>query len=130
MTAPAGSLEGVRVLLVDDEPAVRRPLGRFLRRRGAHVREAANGAEALAALAQGPSDLIVADLRMPGMDGAALHRALQATDSAAAERMLFLSGDVDHLAELDLGGIAPSRILPKPIELAEFERFLLQHVRI
>jgi len=126
--APTGSLAGLRVLLVDDEPAVRKPLGRFLTRRGVLVREAADGAEALAALAAEPSDLVVADLRMPGMDGAALYRALREKDPATAERMVFFSGDVAHLGDLDAGGIAPSRILPKPIELAEFERFLLHHM--
>ena len=123
-----GTLEGVRVLLVDDEPAVRRPLGRFLQRRGALVREAADGAEALALLAAERSDIVVADLRMPGMDGTALYRALREKDPATAERMIFLSGDVTQLGDLDAGGIAPSRILPKPIELAEFERFLLRYM--
>jgi CheY-like chemotaxis protein len=127
MKRPA-SLAGVRVLLVDDEPAVRRPLGRFLRLRGAVVREAADGAEALAALASGPFEIVVADLRMPGMDGAALYRALREADPEAARRMVFLSGDASQIGDLDPGGIAPSRILPKPVELAEFERFLLQHM--
>ncbi len=126
--ARAASLEGLRVLLVDDEQAVRRPLGRFLTRRGALVREAADGAEALALLAAEKSDIVVADLRMPGMDGAALYRALRERDPAVAERMVFLSGDVTQLGDLDAGGIAPGRILPKPIELAELERFLLQYM--
>jgi signal transduction histidine kinase len=127
-TAGSGSLQGLRVLLVDDEPAVRKPLGRFLKRRGALVREAADGAEALALLAAEGSDIVVADLRMPGMDGAALYRALREKDPAVAERMIFLSGDITQLGDLDGGGIAPGRILPKPIELAEFERFLLQYM--
>ena len=126
--ARRASLTGVRVLLVDDEPAVRQPLGRFLQRRGALVREAADGAEALAALEREPFDLVVADLRMPGMDGAALHRALRQRDPEAARRMVFLSGDVSLAADLAPGAIAPSRILPKPVELTEFERFLLQHI--
>jgi len=126
--APGGSLAGLRVLLVDDEPAVRRPLGRFLKQRGALVREAADGSEALALLGAEPSDLVVADLRMPGMDGAALYRALRERDPRVAERMIFLSGDVAQIGEMDAGDIAPSRILPKPIELAEFERFLLQYM--
>jgi signal transduction histidine kinase/CheY-like chemotaxis protein len=122
------SLSGVRVLLVDDEPAVRQPLGRFLQRRGALVREAADGAEALGALEQETFGIVVADLRMPGMDGAALYRALRDRDPEAARRMVFLSGDVSNIGDLDPGAIAPSRILPKPVELAEFERFLLQHI--
>src|SRR5207247_5632751 len=41
--APAGSLAGLRVLIVEDEEAVRRPMARYLRRRGAEVDEAADG---------------------------------------------------------------------------------------
>ncbi len=131
--APAGaarpaSLSGVRVLLVDDEAAVRQPLGRFLQRRGAVVAQAADGAEALDAIAHQPFEIVVADLRMPGMDGAALYRALRERDPDAARRMVFLSGDVSQLGDLDAGGIVPTRILPKPVELDEFERFLLQHI--
>ncbi len=62
------------------------------------------------------------------MDGAALYRALRERDPRVAERMIFLSGDMAQIGEMDAGGIAPTRILPKPIELAEFERFLLQHM--
>jgi signal transduction histidine kinase len=126
--ARPASLSGVRVLLVDDEPAVRQPLSRFLQRRGALVREAADGAEALDVLAREPFEIVVADLRMPGMDGAALHRALREKDPEAARRMVFLSGDVSYLGDLDECGIAASRVMPKPVELAEFERFLLQHI--
>ena len=126
----AGSLSGVRVLLVDDEPAVRGPLGRFLQRRGAVVREAADGAEALAALEREPCEIVVADLRMPGMDGAALYRALLGKDPATARRMVFLSGDVSQIGALDPGGIDPGRVLLKPVELAEFERFLLRHMEL
>jgi signal transduction histidine kinase/CheY-like chemotaxis protein len=125
--ARAPTLQGVTVLLVDDEPAVRSPLARFLVRRGATVREAANGHEALAALDVAGCDLIVADLRMPGMDGVALFRALRERAPELAGRTVFLSGDVSQLGDLQVG-IEPDRVLPKPVELAEFERFLLQHL--
>ena len=125
--AGAPTLQGVTVLLVDDDPAVRAPLARFLVRRGATVREAANGHEALAALEVAGCDLIVADLRMPGMDGVALFRALSERAPELAGRTVFLSGDVSQLGDLQ-AGIEPDRVLPKPVELAEFERFLLQHL--
>jgi hypothetical protein len=40
----------------------------------------------------------------------------------------FAAAAVIAAGEMDAGGIAPTRILPKPIELAEFDRFLLQHM--
>jgi len=123
-------LKGRRVLLVDDEPMVRAPLARFLTRRGATVREAGDGLEALGVLSAEAPDVIVADLRMPGMDGAALFRAVRDRDPALAARMVFLSGDVGQLGGADAGAITPDRVLPKPVELAEFERFLLRHLDI
>ena len=127
--APAAApplLAGMRVLVVDDEPMMRVSLQRFLVRKGATVRVASEGSEALALLAAGPSDVVVTDLRMPGMDGVALFRALRASQPVLAERVLFLSGDVAQLGDLDPDEIPPERVLSKPVKLAEFERTLLQ----
>ncbi len=57
------------VLIVDDDAAVRTVLGALLSRGGLRVRQAPNGTEALAMLGNEPVDLVVTDLRMPGMSG-------------------------------------------------------------
>lgn len=62
----------IRILLVDDDPAVRRVLQYKLARRGYEVVTAADGALALARLAEQAVDLILSDMRMPNMDGLAL----------------------------------------------------------
>lgn len=59
----------VRVLVVDDEPDLRRGLSLLLAPRGFSVTEAGSGAEALEALARGPADVVVTDLQMPGVSG-------------------------------------------------------------
>lgn len=120
------SLAGLKVLLVEDESAVRAPLARFLTRRGASVREAGDGEAALALLASEPADVVIADCRMPVMDGVALYRTLQVRHPSLAARMLFLSGDVAQLGAVG-AEIAADRVLPKPLELAELERFILAH---
>ena len=63
-----------RILFVDDEPSVLDGLRRMLRplREEWHMEFAASGMEALAILARDPYDVIVSDMRMPGMDGAEL----------------------------------------------------------
>jgi len=61
----------IRVLITDDEEDFCASLARVLSRRGFVVRTSSSGEEALAALAQEPSDVVVLDLRMPGMDGLA-----------------------------------------------------------
>src|SRR5205814_7189709 len=62
--AAVGSLAGLRVLIVEDEEAVRRPMARYLTRRGAAVDEAADGVEGLARLRAQHAHVILADLRM------------------------------------------------------------------
>ena len=126
---PDGTLAGVRVLLVDDEDMIRRPMARFLARRGAEVTEAADGVQALERLAGFEPHVILADLRMPKMDGAELYARLQAERPALAERVLFLSGDITQLAGRGLAPVARERVLVKPVELAELEQRLREFVR-
>lgn len=57
------------ILVVDDEEVVRRAHTRTLAGSRCVVREAPNGPEALSAMEQEPSDVVLLDLRMPGMDG-------------------------------------------------------------
>ena len=117
------SLSGIRVLLVDDEELIRRPMGRFLTKRGAEIREAGDGRAGLERLHEGfDPHVILADLRMPRMDGAEFYERLQKERPALADRVLFLSGDITHLAGRGLAEVPRDRVLVKPVELAELER--------
>src|ERR1051326_8693818 len=128
--ATAASLERVRVLLVDDEELIRRPMGRFLKKRGAEIAEAVDGLEALERIRTGfEPHVILADLRMPRMDGAEFFLRLQEERPALADRVLFLSGDITHLAGRGLAEVPRDRVLVKPVELAELERRLVEFVR-
>ncbi|MFQ6101062.1 MAG: response regulator transcription factor [Anaerolineae bacterium] len=65
-----------RLLIVDDEPSLRAGLRDLLSAMGYHVEEAASGHEALELLENAPYDLMVLDIRMPGMSGVeVMHRA-------------------------------------------------------
>lgn len=124
------SLSGIRVLLVDDEELIRRPMGRFLTKRGAEITEAGDGMAALERLKDGfEPHIILADLRMPRMDGAEFYERLQQERPALAERVLFLSGDITHLASRGLAEVPRDRVLVKPVELAELERRIAAFVR-
>jgi len=127
---PAKSLAGVRVLLVDDEELIRRPMGRFLSKRGAEIREAGDGVAALERLQEGfEPHVILADLRMPRMDGAEFYQRLQQERPALADRLLFLSGDITHLASRGLAEVPRDRVFVKPVELAELERRIAAFVQ-
>jgi len=121
--ATKASLAGIRVLLVDDEELIRRPMARFLGKRGAEVTEAGDGLAALERIRGGfEPQVILADLRMPRMDGAEFYERLLEEQPRLAERVLFLSGDITHLAGRGLADVPRDRVLVKPVELAELER--------
>jgi len=124
----APSLAGVRVLIVEDEEPVRRPMARYLKRKGADVVEAGDGAAALTLLRERAADVILADLRMPRMGGMELYAQLEEERPELAARVLFLSGDVSQLAEPGNTPVPRERVLVKPVELAELERRILEFV--
>ena len=127
---PVPSLAKIRVLLVDDEELVRKPMARFLVKRGAEISEAGDGQAALERLQSGfDPHVILADLRMPRMDGAEFYMRLQEERPALAERVLFLSGDITQLAGRGLAEVPRDRVLVKPVELAELERRISAFVR-
>ncbi|HVU50829.1 MAG TPA: ATP-binding protein [Polyangia bacterium] len=101
-----------RVLVVDDEEGVRMVAARALERRGFDVALAASADEATRALAaDGPPDVVVTDLSMPGTSGATFARATLAAH--AAVRVLVVSGYADvELADLLATGRA--QVLLKP----------------
>jgi CheY-like chemotaxis protein len=74
---PPRSLEGVRVLVVDDEHDAREVIGRSLRQWGADVTVASSAAEAIEALRAARVDVLLSDIGMPGEDGYSLIRRVR-----------------------------------------------------
>jgi CheY-like chemotaxis protein len=85
--------EQARILVVDDEAAIRLTLDVLLRRVGYTVTTAANGEEALAWLMQSPFDLLLVDLGLPGTNG--LKVAQYAREYYPSAVVLFLTGSSD-----------------------------------
>ena len=80
-----------RILVVDDEAKLLRAVAVDLRGEGYDVATARSGAEALALIAQSLPDLIVSDIRMPGMDGYQLARRLRENARTAIIPIIFLT---------------------------------------
>jgi CheY-like chemotaxis protein/anti-sigma regulatory factor (Ser/Thr protein kinase) len=118
-------LSGSRsVLVVEDEPDLRRLAAKVLRRLGVEVLQAGNVAEARAVLEQRQVDAVVSDVRMPGGSGVDLYRWVEQHRPELVTRFLFVTGDVD--AE-ELGSLAhdrPEALLHKPFTISD----LLQRV--
>ena len=92
-----------RVLIVDDEPQIRRVLRSTLAARGYEVQDAPTGEDALESLRQSRFDLVLLDVNMPGMGGLEACREIRA-GSAAAIIMLTVSDSEEHkVAALDAG---------------------------
>jgi PAS domain S-box-containing protein len=92
--ARTAAAETLRVLVVDDEDSIRRTLSRYLVRRGHRVSVAAEGGEALRMLeSEGGFDVILSDVRMPGLSGDRLHGCLRERGDGMDRRLVFMSGD-------------------------------------
>ncbi|MEW6615548.1 MAG: response regulator [Thermodesulfobacteriota bacterium] len=83
-------MEGIKVLLVDDEVDFTASLRRVLSRRGFDVEVAADGLSALARVVQGYFDVVVLDVKMPGMNG--LHVLSEIKRLSLPTRVILLTG--------------------------------------
>ena len=108
-----------RVLVVDDEPAVRVALERALRLEAYEVELAADGREALERLAAGAPDAVVLDVAMPHLDGLEVCRRLRDAGDRTPVLMLTARDAVDdRVAGLDAGA---DDYLVKPFALKELK---------
>jgi FixJ family two-component response regulator len=107
------------VLVVDDEPAVRRTLCVILALRGYEPRPFGGGAAAVESLRQDPGGAAAAvvDIRMPGMDGPATVAAFRAI--APSLPCVFLTGDVGDYTLEQLRACGACAVLEKPIRISE-----------
>jgi two-component system response regulator MprA len=107
----------MRILVVDDEPAVRDSLDRALRLEGYTVQLAADGSEALEVVSEQPPDAIVLDLMMPGIDGLEVCRRLRGQGDRTPVLILTARDAVsDRVAGLDAGA---DDYIVKPFALEE-----------
>jgi two-component system response regulator MprA len=113
----------MRILVVDDEPAVREALERILRFEGFDVAMAGNGREAVRSQAIAPADAVLLDVLMPELDGLEVCRRMRDTGDRTPVLMLTARDEVgDRVAGLEAGA---DDYLPKPFALEE----LLARVR-
>jgi two-component system KDP operon response regulator KdpE len=115
-------VNGERVLVVDDEPQIRRALRTALAGHGYRVEVAEDGEAALTMLAGRPPDVVVLDLMMPGVDGFEVLRQTRAWSRVPIVVLSARGQERDKVEALDLGA---DDYLTKPFGIAE----LLARVR-
>lgn len=117
------------ILVVDDEPAICSLMTVFLTGEGYWVRTAANGQQALAALARGPlPDLILLDLCMPVMPGRAVLAAVRADRNWRDIPVVVLTASAPGSPEMPLPGTYET-LLQKPFDLDELLATVRQHTK-
>ena len=115
-----------RILVVDDEDNLRDVLVEVLKRDGHEVDSATDGAEGLRRVEETRYDLVITDLRMPGVEGPALYRALRQRYSDNPPRVIFMSANTgieEYAAFLAETG---EPALEKPFNLADMRQVVLQ----
>jgi DNA-binding response OmpR family regulator len=119
---------GQRILVVDDEPHIRRILVTILEREGFHIIEATDGSEGLAALEEQSFDFAILDFMMPGATGIEILEHIRASERHADLPVIILTAkgqDTDREAAMKAGA---DDFLTKPFSpmklLARIHRIL------
>jgi len=114
-----------RILLVDDDPAVRGSLLRFLEREGHDVGEARDGREAVEAVGRGSWDLVITDVNMPEMSGIEVLMAVRESSPEIPVIAISGGGLLDKAMLLDdAGALGAVATIEKPVELDELRRLV------
>jgi signal transduction histidine kinase/FixJ family two-component response regulator len=93
-SAPFAPETGSRVLVVEDEPTVARLIADVLEDEGFEVDVLMDGREALERTARQSYNLVICDMKMPGLDGQHFYKSLVRTGNPLRERFLFVTGDI------------------------------------
>jgi two-component system KDP operon response regulator KdpE len=92
-----------RILVVDDDPQIRRAMRTTLTGRGYEVADARTGEEALEALRSGNYDLVLLDMNMPGMGGIETCRLIRSSSEVAIIMLTVSNSEKDKVEALDAG---------------------------
>ena len=120
MTAKPSRLPVARILLAEDDDAMRGFLDRALQKAGYDVVAFANGAEAYERLQQEPFTLLLTDIVMPRMDGIELARRASELDPDI--KIMFITGFAAVVLNNDNAAPKDARVLSKPFHLKDLVR--------
>ena len=112
-----------KILLIDDEELITRTLANALERSGYEVLVAKNGQDALVMAEEENFDLIISDIRMPGLSGVdTVRQILQGIKDRGSERIpaIFVTGYADEHIEEEASRLKPHAYILKPFDFPEF----------
>jgi CheY-like chemotaxis protein len=116
-----------RVLVADDDPAIRTLVSRVFVRRGYDVSSASDGADAIQKLDQEVFDLLVLDLMMPRVDGVGVINHLAARDAPRPAILVMTAAVPDILRRLPRDQVA--KVISKPFDLDQLTQYADEAIR-
>jgi two-component system KDP operon response regulator KdpE len=105
-----------RILVIDDDPQIRRAMRTTLTARGYQVGDARSGEEGLEELRSSPYDLVLLDMNMPGMGGIETCRAIRSSSEIAIIMLTISNTEKDKVDALDAGA---DDYITKPFSMPE-----------
>jgi CheY-like chemotaxis protein len=116
---PSGAFSAMRVLFVEDSEVNRRVVKEMLRAGGVEMAEAQDGLVGLQMIEANDYDLILMDLRMPGMDGITAIRHLRARDDRKATLpVIVVTADAGGNIDADCLAAGADGVLRKPVSMS------------
>ena len=113
---------GAKILVVDDEPATLQLLSQVLSAEGYEVQTVDNADDALEMIKNAGYDLILLDIKMPGMSGIELYRDIQEAASPLIKKMVFITGDSLSSDTRDFLVKSKARCIIKPFNVVQLKR--------
>lgn len=117
-----------RILVAEDDDMVRQVLERYLARQSMDVQAASDEQEALRLFQDNSFDLVISDLRMPGLDGLQLLQAIKVLNPRLP--FVFISGYGDIPTVVDALKAGAGKFLAKPVEMRELARVVQQALNL
>jgi len=127
---PPTELAGARLLIVDDTPQNLRLISDFLAEQGFELMLTRSGAQALEKIHLGTPDLVLLDVRMPGMDGFEVCRRLKAEPAVAAIPVIFMTALDDAAHKVEGFRLGAVDYVTKPIQREELVARIRHHLQL
>ncbi|PLT31674.1 response regulator [Peribacillus deserti] len=119
---------GRRVLIVDDQFGIRILLNEVLQREGYETFQAANGPQALDIVNKYPPDLVLLDMKIPGMDGIEILKRMKQIDQNIRIIIMTAYGELDMIQEArDLGALTH---FAKPFDIDDIRKAVRENILV
>ena len=110
---------GKNILIIDDEELIIKSLSKLLEKSGYEVFIAKNGQDAIVMAEEADFDLILADIKMPGINGVETVREIHKIKGRNKVPTIFITGYADEISEKEAQKLSPEAYLYKPFDMNE-----------